>query len=123
MSRKRLRRIGCGLLIVLWFAFLIIVPCGAAVLLTQNEIVITRSSVPDNVLRVWMVQDAEQRGVGLSNGYTIREDGNMLCTATDTQFFLWKGKANPNHNCTCYTKQDENYTITSDGDAACQAAK
>lgn len=120
--RKRLRRIGCGLLLVLWFACLIIVPCSTIVLLTQNEIVITRSSAPDNILRIWMVQDAEQRGVGVANGYTISEDAKMLCTATDIQFFLWKGKANSNHNCTCYDKQGENYTLTSNGDAACKLA-
>ncbi len=121
-ARRRLRRTGCGLLLLLWFALLIIIPCGAFTLLTQSEIVITRSSIPDNSLRIWMVQDADQRGIGVANGYTVKESAEAVCTATDIQFFLWKGKANSNHNCTCYAKQGDGYTITSDGAEACQIA-
>jgi len=121
---KVLRRIGCALLLVLWFGFLILGPCAVVTLVSGNEIRIIHSGVPDdNTLRVWLIQQAHARGLGISTGYSVNPDANTVCTVTDTHFVLWLGEGDSSHSCACYTPQaDGSYTSLSDGPAACATA-
>lgn len=118
---KRLRRVGCGFLLAFWFALIVITPCAAITLISGSEIRLTRSDVPDDyALRMWLVQDANRRGLGVSTGFTTNPTSDTVCTITDTHFVLWKGSAQSSRGCACYAKAD--YTLTSEGADACQIA-
>jgi hypothetical protein len=124
LSRKRINRIGCGLLVVLWFAFLIIGPCAVINLLINGEIVLTKSTTPDDQVRVWMISSPENRGIGFANGYVNKIEGSEVCTRTDFTFILWQGQppVKP-FSCTCYEKMGESYSAKSMDDATCQNLK
>jgi hypothetical protein len=121
---KLARRIGCGLLLVLWFGLLILGPCAVVTLISGNEIRLVHSDVPDdNTLRIWLIQQAHERGLGISTGYSVNPDANMVCTVTDTRFVLWLGEGQSSHSCACYTRQaNGSYNSQSDGPDACAAA-
>ncbi len=115
------RRIGCGILLVAWFLFLL-TPCLLIVLATQQEIVLTHSDVPNDNLRIWLVQEAGQRGIGFSNSRRVDAPSNAVCTLTDVRFVLWEGKGEPNHYCSCYTRQNNEWTSIAEGADACKMA-
>lgn len=126
MTRKRFRRMGCGALLVLWFTLLIIVPCGIFNLLLSptNEIILVRSAMPDDQIRIWLINGADNRGIGFANGYVTKLDGGQVCTQTDLRFLLWRGSPpDKSKNCTCYQKVGEQYSATSMDDGTCMAGK
>ena len=47
-------------------------PCGVVTLITQNEILWKRSSIPDDELRIWLLSDPDQRGIAIGNGYVTK---------------------------------------------------
>lgn len=131
---RSLRRIGCGLLLVLWFTFLL-TPCLFIVLATQREIVLTHSDVPGDDFRIWLIQEAGQRGVAISNSRRVSVQNSpdsanpgaspnteAACTLIDVRFLLWQGKGEPNHYCSCYTRQTGNWSSIAEGDDACKLA-
>src|ERR1041385_5904869 len=89
--RSLLRRLGCGITLVIWFT-LILSPCLCIVLATQGEITLQLSDVPGNSLRVWLVNEAHERGVGISRP-TIHasSDDNAVCVQTEVSFIFWEG--------------------------------
>ena len=118
------RRVGCGLLVVLWFGILIFGPCAIVTLMSGNEIRLVHSDVPDdNTLRIWLIQEADERGLGISTGYSVNPAADTVCTITDTHFVLWLGQGASSHGCACYTRQTGgSYTSLSDGPDACTMA-
>ena len=121
---KLLRRIGCGALLVFWFGGLILGPCAIVTLVSGNEIRFAHSDVPDdNTLRIWLIQQAHERGLGISTGYSLNPNANTVCTVTDTHFILWQGQGDSSHSCACYTHQaDGSYNLISGGADACTLA-
>ena len=117
--RRVLRRIGCGVLIVLWFVILLL-PCFAVVLATQHEIVLAHSDIPDDNFHVWLIQEARQRGIAISNSSRVDGANGAICTVTDGRFLMWQGQADPWHYCSCYTHQDNNWSSIAEGDEACK---
>jgi hypothetical protein len=126
LTRKRARRLGCGCLLVLWFAFLVVVPCGVFSLLLseQHEILLTKSAVPDDALRIWLISGTDNRGIGVANGYITTSQANEVCTQTDFRFLLWQGKPpQKDKSCACYEKKADFYSATLMDTAACFAPK
>ena len=126
MTRKRFNRTGCGCLLVLWFGFLLTVPCGIFNLLmsAQHEILITKSAVPDDSLRLWLISSTDNRGLGFSNGYITRNQADEVCTRTDLRFLLWQGKSpDKDKSCTCYQKTGASYSAVTMDTEACFALK
>ncbi len=120
--RRVLRRIGCGILIVLWF-MLLTLPCLAVVLATQHEIVLAHSDIPDDNFRIWLIQDARQRGIAISNSRRVDGPNGAICTVTDGKFLMWQGQpADPPHFCSCYTHQDNTWSSVAEGEDACKLA-
>ncbi|MHB8750975.1 MAG: hypothetical protein ACYDBJ_17520 [Aggregatilineales bacterium] len=121
---KLARRIGCGVLLALWFGGLILGPCAVVTLVSGNEIRLAHSDVPDdNTLRIWLIQQAHERGLGISTGYSVNPDASTVCTVTDTHFVLWQGQGQSSHTCACYTRHaDGSYTSLTDGPDACTVA-
>lgn len=101
--RSPLRRIGCTIALVLWFALLLL-PCFLIVMATQGEITIAQGELPGQQLRVWLIMEAEQRGLGVSSATVYRDGDNGVCVQTDTRFWLWQGAAEPVSYCECYER-------------------
>jgi hypothetical protein len=64
-KRSPLRRLGCAVGLLLW-AIIMISPCFLCVLATQGQITVTLGNAPDQQARVWLVNEARERGVGIS---------------------------------------------------------
>ncbi|MBX3061790.1 MAG: hypothetical protein U0528_14965 [Anaerolineae bacterium] len=130
---KPVRRFGCGVLLVLWFLFLL-TPCAVFVLAVQREIVIKWSEVPQDELRIWTIQDRDARGIGIANSRRVNTTGSgsqpveysaenpLICTITDIRFILWQGQANPAHSCSCFQKQQSRWAEVVVGQDACTLA-
>ena len=121
---KILRRFGCGVLLIAWFALLML-PCVAIVLVTQGEIVLAHSDIPNDDFRIWLIQQPHERGVALSNSRRVSGTDGSICTIIDGSFLMWEGQqAASSHYCSCYNKQqDGSWSSTAEGDQACQLAE
>jgi hypothetical protein len=107
--RKRgpLQRLGCGIALVLWF-LLILSPCILFMLASRGELTLTLGSAPGQTARVWLVMEADERGLGYSwPTVHARDDGRALCVQTDVSFALWQGQAEPISYCECYQRAAE----------------
>ncbi|MBZ0291864.1 MAG: hypothetical protein K8L99_04780 [Anaerolineae bacterium] len=103
-SRSLVRRLGCGLGLVLW-ALLLLSPCILITLAVRGEISIDTGSAPEQRFRMWLIMEANERGVGLSNGW-VASAADPLCIQTDVKFYLWEGEAEPVSFCKCYDDGD-----------------
>jgi len=101
--RSPLRRAGCIVALILWFAILL-TPCFFIVLAAQQEISISTGSAPGQQIRVWLVSEADQRGLALSTGSMRQIGENTICVQTEVRFLLWAGSAEPINYCECYER-------------------
>jgi hypothetical protein len=102
------RRVGCGILLVLWFTF-VLSPCIIVSLAQQGEITIQQGELPGQQFRVWLVMEIDQRGLGISTTAPYEVNGAQ-CVQTDVQFALWQGEGTPISYCECYTRSDATST-------------
>jgi hypothetical protein len=119
--KRRLGRVGCGVLVVLWF-LLLLTPCLVVVLLTQREIVLIHSDVPNDDFRIWLISEPRERGFAISNARRVSAANNAVCTLTDVRFIMWQGKGDPIHYCSCYTRQNNTWMSIAEGAEACTLA-
>lgn len=102
--RSPLRRLGCGILLVLWFLVLL-TPCALFMLASRGEMTLDLGSAPGQTARVWLVMEEDERGLGLSlPSVHTDDDPNALCVQTDVRYFLWQGEAEPVSYCDCYQR-------------------
>jgi hypothetical protein len=99
-----LRRAGCLAALVVWFVILL-TPCAFFLLATQEQITITLGAAPEQTLRIWLINEVKERGVGISWASVTAENETGLCVQTNTRFILWMGKADNATFCACYTRQ------------------
>lgn len=113
-------RVGCTILVILWF-LLLLTPCLAIILATQGDIVIPQGSVPGHEIRIWLISEADQRGIGISSASVQQTDANALCLETNARFILWAGNADSLTLCECYTRESEDqaWSTVSVEDRAC----
>ena len=118
--RSPLRRAGCTVLVVLWFLILL-VPCFCLALATQGEITIPQGSAPGQVIRVWLINEADERGLGVSSTSVQQIDADHLCVESSTRYLLWAGIADPSVSCECYAREaaDQPLTTISVANEAC----
>jgi hypothetical protein len=119
--KRKLRRAGCGALVVIWF-ILLLTPCLFVVLVTQREIVLTHSDIPNDDFRVWLIQEPRQRGIALSNSRRVSAANDAVCTLIDVRFIMWQGQGDPIHYCSCYTRQETSWVSIAEGTEACKLA-
>jgi hypothetical protein len=119
-QRTPLRRAGCTVLVVLWFLILL-VPCFCLILATQGEITIPQGSAPGQVLRVWLINEADERGLGVSSTSAQQLGDNRLCVESTTRYLLWAGVAQPSVSCECYAREatDQALEVVSVANEAC----
>jgi hypothetical protein len=103
--RSLIRRVGCGIALVLWFT-LLLAPCGLIVMATQGEIAIPQGSLPGQTIRVWLINEADERGLGTASTSIYQPDNlNTICLQTDSRFLLWYGRPEPSVSyCECFTR-------------------
>ncbi len=101
--RSPLRRVGCIIGLVIWFAILLL-PCFLLILATQGEITISTGSARGQQTRLWLISEADERGLALSTTSTRQDGENALCVQTDVRFLLWTGSSDPLSYCECYDR-------------------
>jgi hypothetical protein len=111
------KRIGCGFLIVLWFVILLL-PCFLIVLATQQEITISQGSLPGQQIRIWLIMESEQRGVGISTTSSI-EIGEISCLQTNVNYILWQGKGDAASFCDCFSRFEDEWLLATTSQGAC----
>ncbi len=128
---KALRRLGCALLFITWLAVMF-TPCFVIALLSQGEIVITWSDVPEDAFRIWLLRDVPISGIGIATSQRRTPpqptDGRQtVCTLIDVRFVVWQGNAQragalPSRQCACYERSQPSqaWRTLSVGAEACQ---
>lgn len=107
-ARSPLRRYGCGLGLAVWLVVLFFLPCLCIMTLARQEVVIPTGAVPGQELRVWLIMEADLRGLGVASGSLADGSASQsACVETYTQFWLWMGQAEPVWACECYSRQED----------------
>ncbi len=116
--RSRIRRIGCWIGLVLWL-LLLLFPCAAILLISQGEVSIQLGDLPGQSFRVWLIQDAKDRGIGIANPLVSSRADETTCLQTTTNFLLWMGKGEPSSYCECYIRNEDRWQLTSTTQGSC----
>jgi hypothetical protein len=104
--RSLLGRLGCYCALLIW-GVAILSPCFIIALVSQGEITITLGSAPGHTLRIWLIDEADNRGLAVSRPTLVTaHDDRAVCVQTDVGFVLWLGQAEGNRFCECYTRSD-----------------
>jgi hypothetical protein len=108
--------------LVVWFTLLLI-PCFCFVLATSQEIVIPLSSAPGHQVRIWLIMEADERGLGVSTATLNNQTDLAFCEQTDNRFLLWQGRAENVSYCECYARSsaEDAWALTSTASDACPA--
>ncbi len=117
-SRSLLRRVGCGIGVVVWI-ILLVLPCLAIALISQGEIAIQLGNVPGQSFRVWLIQDATERGIGIARPSVHTNADSSICLQTDTSFLLWLGKGQATSYCECYAHNGGDWKSVSAAQGTC----
>lgn len=112
--RHPLRRIGCIILLILWFVVLL-TPCLLLTLATQGEIRVSTGGAPGQEVRVWVVMEAETRGLGVSTGTISSQTPTDICVETNINYLLWSGREAPITYCDCYERPNDSVSWTLNG--------
>ncbi len=118
--RSPLRRPGCVLGIIIWF-MLLLSPCIVVILASRGEVSISTGSAPEQHLRIWLVQEARQRGLGISTASVFEQDEDAICVQTNVSFLMWQGEGESSAYCECYQQSDSGWQTTSLEQNACQS--
>ncbi|MBI1280037.1 MAG: hypothetical protein GC179_18055 [Anaerolineaceae bacterium] len=116
--RSRLRRISCGIGLVIWIIMLLF-PCIAIALVAQGEIAIQLGDVPGQSFRVWLIQDATERGLGIARPSLHTDENSNTCLQTDTSFLMWMGKGDTTSFCECYAHEVDNWKLVRSAQGKC----
>lgn len=112
-GRRSVRRLGCALLLLFWFTFLL-TPCALFYLAANGEIRLGHRDIPQPhahpLLLVSLVSESEERGLRFENSWIAASqiDEGMLCVETAVRFLLWQysgGNQNVSF-CDCYQSKD-----------------
>ena len=119
--RSRVRRAGCIIAAILWF-FILLLPCFLIVLAVNQEIAITTGSAPGQQLRLWLISEAEQRGLAVSNASVHQSAENAICVKTTVNYYLWAGSEEPSVYCDCYERAtaDASWSYTTSTEGTCR---
>ena len=99
-QRGPLARLGCGVALVIW-GLLLLTPCFFITLAVRGEISLDTGPAPEQRLRIWLIMEADERGIGISTT-SSQQQAELTCIQTDVRFVLWEGEAEPVSYCQCY---------------------
>jgi hypothetical protein len=117
-QRHPLRRPGCVLGLFLWFIVLLL-PCFLIMLAARGELSITTGSAPEQRLRVWLIQEVAQSGIGISTAGIVMLD-DKVCVQTKVNFILWQGQAEPTQYCECYVQTGADFQLADTYTGSCR---
>lgn len=121
---SRIGRLGCGVLVILWFV-LLLTPCGLFFLATSNEIRIELPNVPDPqehpLFSLGLVMDEFNRGIKMTRSQITSVSVQSLCVQTNVNYWRWQsdGTSDTLVFCQCYEKQGEAWVFTTQSLDAC----
>lgn len=121
--RSPLRTCGCAAALLIWLAILVILPCGFVTLLVENEIRFSLSDLPDDELRLFLVNSGGVRAVGFQRPqiYSGGEDEGEYCILITTSYLAWEGEAENVQTCNCYQNiEGEWAAVLVGGDKTCR---
>jgi hypothetical protein len=104
-------KIGCGLLVVLWFCVLTI-PFVMFWLASGQSITIPRGGIPEAEQhprwQMSLIMDADNRGFQFTNTSIERNESTNLCVETHVNYLLWVSEEEQNAVafCDCYERSD-----------------
>lgn len=116
-----LRQVGCGLLIIVWFG-IVLLPCLMITLAIRGEITVPYSDIPEDEFKLWSIQSADARGIGIANSRRVPGKNGETCTIIQRNFIMWQGEASAARWCSCYTKKDSRWGSVAEAEAACKLA-
>ena len=122
---KGLKKVGCAILLVGWFSFLLL-PCALFALARDGQIVFSRSNLPgDDLIRIQLLSDTNYTGISMSTSRISRsEDGLRACVWRTVRYLFWRGdQVNTVQFCECFQRDDQSarWTLSNDKPAAsCQ---
>lgn len=118
---RPLRRLGCLVGILIW-ALLVLSPCALFFFATQNEVNIALGALPEQNLRIWLINEPRERGFAVAVPILVEgPDPDSICLQTETRFLLWMGQGEPGTICDCYTSSsDEGWHLISSSIGACR---
>ncbi|MEO8609004.1 MAG: hypothetical protein ABI690_14035 [Chloroflexota bacterium] len=118
--RTRLGRVGCTIVLVIWFAILLL-PCFCLALASQGEISVRLGDLPGQSLRVWLLSESHQRGLGISRPSMIASSvTGQQCLQTNVSFMLWEGKEDATIYCECFAQSSSStWDVVSNNQGSC----
>ena len=118
--RSPVRRLGCTIALIIWFT-LLLAPCFLIVMATQGELTISQGNLPGQQIRLWLIMEADERGLGVSSTSTQQLDLNTIGLQTNINFLLWSGQADALIYCETFTRASASdpWTPTTTETAAC----
>ena len=124
------RRIGCWLLIAIWFLILL-TPCGLFYLAANGEIRLEHSQVPNAYahprLLISLISESDNRGLRIESSTVQPQDtASAVCVETAVTFLLWQSSGGDQNVkfCDCYLSADEGsaWHLDSTNGGACPSA-
>ena len=114
---ERLGRLGC---VAVWFAAMMI-PFALIILAARGEIIIPTGDAPEQRIRLWLIMEPYERGLGISRAAIVEVD-DLSCVQTDVSFLLWEGQAEDGVSyCECYTRSGDDWALETVSEGSCPA--
>lgn len=110
--RAPIQGCGCWILIAVWIIILLVFPCAFVTLLVEKELIFSLGDLPDEELRIFLLNDQESRGIGVQRPDMYSEEEGQYCILIITDYFLWDGDADGLTHCNCYEKIEEEWVST-----------
>ena len=111
VPRKRplIQRLGCGIALVIWFAFLLL-PLLLFVLAIQGDITILHGDdIPDRQthprFQIYVQMEPEVQGFQFTTSSIKEIDSQNTCIEVNVRYFLWEGQGDPATYCDCYSRE------------------
>ena len=115
-----MRRLGCGLMLALWF-LLLLTPCALFYLAANGEIRLSHSDIPQPysqpLLLIALINDVDNRGLQIvRSAKSGAVEDTSVCVETAVSYLLWVTKERNQDvtYCECYTRADASAAWTID---------
>lgn len=126
-KRTPLQRVGCAVLIIIWFVIMLI-PMALIILAIEGNITVHHGrSVPDRHehprLQIRLITELDYRGFQITNSTLDQDSEANLCIQTNVRYILWQGDGEDAQFCDCYSREnpDRDWQFTGTTSGRCEA--
>jgi len=107
--------------IVVWVLVLSL-PLLVVMLAMRGEITVgVPGDYPDSEVRVWMIMERDQRGVGVSRPVVASRTDSALQVQMNVRYLLWEGESEAARYCVTYTRAGEGWQMAGTVEGACSS--